>query len=98
MGYLTECGVSAWQDDHHGDVVSTIWHLQQLHMIIREILVPELGLLVHHVDGAGATLTDMEVCVEHLVFIKLVLPLTLKGRKCAHFLLLYKLPVGSLQV
>lgn len=58
--YLTERAVSARQDDHHGDVISAVRHLQQLHLVVREVPVPEPGLLVHHVDGARAV-TDVEV-------------------------------------
>lgn len=66
------------QDDHHGDVVSAVRHLQQLHVVVREVPVPELGLLVHHVHLAGATVTDPEVRDVNVVFVELVLPLTLK--------------------
>lgn len=80
--YLTEKGVFHRQDDHHGDVVSAVRHLQQLHLVVGEVLVPELGLLVHHFDGAGPSRADLEVRDVHVVFVELVLPLTLREEKC----------------
>lgn len=78
--YLTERGASARQDDHHGDVVSAVRHLQQLHLVVGEVPVPEPGLLVHHVDRAAVTHANLEVCDEDVFFVELVLPLTLRGR------------------
>jgi len=79
--YRAERRAYARQDDHHGDVFSLVRHLQQLHLIVGEIFVPELGLLVHHADLAAATLADLEVAGEHVVFVELVPPLTLRGRR-----------------
>lgn len=76
--HLTERGAFVRQDDHHGDVVSAVRHLQQLHMVVGEVPVPEAGLLVHHADRAGATLADVEVWGIHVIFVELVLPLTLR--------------------
>lgn len=79
MTHLTERGLHTGQDDHHGDVISKIRHLQQLDIVLRNVSVPEAGLLVHHVDQAGPTLADVEVCQVHIVTVELVLPLTLRS-------------------
>lgn len=76
--HLTQRGVFARQDDHHGDVISAVWHLQQLHVVVAEVAVLEAGLLVHHADRAGATRAQVEVCGVHVFFVELVLPLTLR--------------------
>lgn len=47
--HLSEGGAFAGQDDHHGDVISTVGHLQQLDVVLWDVPVPEAGLLVHHV-------------------------------------------------
>lgn len=59
--YLTERCVSTGEDYHHGDVIASVRHLQHLHLILRKVLVLELGLLEHHVDLAGATAADLEI-------------------------------------
>lgn len=79
--YLTQRGISAWQDDHHGYVFSSVRHLQQLYMVFRQVLVLELGLLVHHVYLAAPTGVDIEVRSKHVILVKLVQPLTLRGGK-----------------
>lgn len=78
--HLSEGGVFARQDDHHGDVVSTVRHLQQLDVVLWNVSVPEAGLLIHHLGWAGLTLADVEVGGVHIVFLKFILPLTLKEK------------------
>lgn len=76
--YLTEGHSFAGQNDDHGDVVSAVRHLQHLDLILREILVPESVLLVHHADWAGSAGADVEILLKHVVVVELVFPLTLK--------------------
>lgn len=79
--YLTERMAFARQDDHHGDVISSVRHLQQLHLLVGEALVVELDLLEHHADLAGATRVDVEVCGHQVLFGELVFPQTLRAQR-----------------
>lgn len=76
--HLTELDASLWQDDHHGDVLSSVRHLQQLNVVVGEVHVLKPGLLVHHVDLAFYIVADIEVVGEDVFYVELVLPLTLE--------------------
>ena len=66
------------QDDHHGDLVAVVGHLQDVRAQLLRRVVVELALLVHEVGHADLVPAHVEVVLFRLALLKLGLPLALE--------------------
>ena len=76
--YLRQGGAFGRKDQHHRDVLSTVWHFKDLNFIFIELSILEFCFLIHHRHFAGFFISNIKVIFHNVLLVEFVSPLALK--------------------